>query len=202
MSRKYRGRQPNIDWEQAKLLHNGIPEEDPDPEPEEQSVPHNEFTRKITGFSPAALELLLRYGFSALDDRGFVPVRFIGVSRKPDKTIDYKNPTLLRSREGLVVLSGVVDKKSVGEVGNGSYPIEHVERPDVEDHNSPRRLNVSLGEASEDFDPDAAIGELDRSELEVSAVDSINGTPITSDLTQWEIRGLWHRDSSSYMLGN
>lgn len=206
MSKRNRSRKPQINWERAEILHTGRPKEEPvpkpapEPEPEPELTIHNEFTRRITGFSPEALEIILEHGFKALDARGFISVKFVGISRKPDKDITYKNPTLLESRDRKVVLSGVVDKKSVSEIGNGngSYPMQQAERPRVQDHDSARRLNVALGDRPEGFDPDALANELLSSGLSLSAVDSINGTQITPDLLPWEVNGLWNRRQETY----
>lgn len=192
-------RTPEIDWERAELLHTGRTREEPRIiKPREEPKPHNEFTRQIRGFSGDALAFMLQHGFEAMDEEGVITVKFIGISEKPGKRIDYKNPALLRSLDGQVVLSGVVDKKSVSEIGNGSgrIDIEQAEPPEIDSHDSARRLNVALGRKPSGFDPIAGTDVIKGSLLELSPVNSINGHTVTSEHMAWEIDHFWNRNSA------
>lgn len=167
-----------VDWERVEAERNGYSSER-QPEIRRREPRPNEFQRHITGFSEHALELLERYELEGA--AGFIAVRFTGVSDAPRRQIEYRKPTIVVSKAGTVVLSGMVDGTNLDEIGGGYGPIRQVDVPDLDSHDAPRRLNVSLGREPQSFDS----GELAKvlvdegSTLMLSKIAIINGQAVT-----------------------
>ena len=149
---------------------------------------HNEFQRHITGFSRYALDLMTEYDFEGA--ASFVPVRFTGISQAPKKKMEYRKPSIVVSRGGVVVLSGLVDAVNINEIGRGHSPISQIEAPDLDSHTAPRRLNVGLGPVPNGFDQSEFSGAVRDSSLILSRVAFINGNVVPPDLI--DLSNMWN----------
>jgi hypothetical protein len=154
----------------------------------------NEFTRHVTGFSSGVMELLLGYGFEHVDEGGFVPVHFSGITRAPRAEIEYHKPSLVKTRGGIIVLSGLVDTGRVKEIGHDVTPIRRVDEPDLDSHNAPRRLNVALGQEPDGFDDRGLTRQLVADcALVLSEVTEINGFRTNFYQSAASLDELWRR---------
>lgn len=173
-------RQAGVDWDRVNAQHRG---DDPDQRDyswttrTSREKPHNEFVRHLTGFSDDALAFMLERGLEHVDEAGFVAVTFTGISQKPTKEYAYKKPTAVKTKAGLLVVSGVVEGAGRSEIGEESS-ITQADAPIVDGYDSPGRLNLALGQAPE-FDVDGLSRKLAVGDpLVLSAVASVNGHAI------------------------
>lgn len=196
----------SIDWELAAAMHKSgdtnrlRAPQFREPSRRSSKLP-NEFVRKLTGFSDSALDIILRYGFENVDETGAVPIAFKGVSKRPTAAIGYEKPGVVINRGGFVVVSGVISRGDLNEVGLGeSSAIRRVDsEPVLDSHNSANRFNVALGRSPRGAKEHELAGELlDGSVLELSRVTEVNGNAIEPDADKWEIDGhlnLWDEPS-------
>ncbi len=189
-----------IDWEAAEAANRG---EDPDQTraPKRRSIGrpqrdrlHNEFVRKLTGFSDSALDIIMRYGFENADETGAIPVMFTGISKRPTAEIGYDKPGLVVSRGGLVVVSSVIARQDRGEVGIGEgIGIRRAgSEPPLDSHNSAHRFNIALGRQPQGVKEHELASELlDGSTLVLSPVTEVNGHAIEPGAEKWEVNKHW-----------
>jgi hypothetical protein len=199
-----------IDWKTAEALHAGV-DRDRTREPAFRNTDrpkkeklHNEFTRKLTGFSDSALDVILRYGFENIDGTGSVAVTFTGISKRPTAEIGYERSGLVINRGGLVVVSGVIARQHLNEVGLGeSGEIKRAgSEPVLDSHNSANRFNVALGRQPQGVREHELAGELlDGSTLVLSPVTEVNGHAIDPEASPWEIDEHWNRPPEPSPLG-
>ncbi len=165
------------------------------PDIERDTKPVNEFTRNLRGFSNRSLGLLIRHGLEQVDDNGFIPVRFTGISHAPHKRIGYKKPTLVKTRGGMLVVSGLVNGNDLNEIGHGSSPVRQADVPDLDSHDSPKRLNVSLGREPVGYDAhELSVALMGETAVELSEIVTVNDQNVTHS---FPAQDLWHRAAAT-----
>lgn len=154
----------------------------------------NIFTRNLTGFSKASLDFMMIRGFEGLDERGIIPVSFIGITHSPKATIELSRTTATRTSRGGVVLSSRVPKNRLGEIGVGT-DISQPNIPGLSFDAPTSRLHVMVGQETRGDDAEKLSGLLRREGgLVLSGVVFINGHSVDPgrDSAPFMHR-LWHK---------